>query len=136
MALTFKGGVPHIDNGIDEYGTGERARAVDSDEDDNEGDNSGSEGSETENGDVGVTELLDRLSEDGDSDAEQPLNEPQPVMRPRGKGFTSKFPYYTNVAVLMVSCWILRLPVIYVDILKWVSHKGTKRRRTLTSLLA
>ena len=118
LALTLKGEVPHIDDGIDEYEVGERARAVKSDEDDSEGDTSDSEESETENSDAGVIERLDRLSEDGDSDAEQPLNGPQPTMRLRGKGFASRFPYCTNVAILLVSCWILRLPVIYPDILK------------------
>jgi len=123
LTLTSKGEVPHIDSGIDEHKRSEQAGAASSDEDDEEGDNSDSESSESENGDTGVTNLLDRLSEDDDSDTEQPTNEPQLVMQLRGKGFVSKFPYYINVAVLLVSCWILRLPVISSDILKWVSRK-------------
>ena len=114
----MKGEAPHIDNGIDEYEAGERARAVNSDEDESERDDSDSSESETENSDTGVIELLNRLSEDGGSDTEQPLNGQQPAMRLRGKGFASRFPYYTNVAVLLISCWILRLPVIYPDILR------------------
>lgn len=115
LALTFKGEIPHIDSGSEEQ---EAPVAANSDEDDSEGDNPNSEGSESENGDIGLANLLDRLSEDDDSDTEKSINETRPIMRLRGEGLVSRFPYYINVAVLLVSCWILRLPVIYSDILK------------------
>ena len=135
MALTLKGAIPHIDSGNGEHEKGEKAPvAANSDKDDSEGDNSDSEGSESENGDTGVADLLDRLSEDDDFDAENSPNATQPIMRLRGEGLVSRFPYYISVAVLLVSCWVLRLPVIYSDILKWVSRKGTKRWRMLTFL--
>ena len=120
LALTLKGAIPHIDSGNGEQEKGEKAPvAANSDEDDSEVDNSDSEGSESEDGDTGVANLLDRLSEDDDFDAdENSPNEMQPMMRLRGKGLVSRFPYYINVAVLLASCWILRLPVIYSDILK------------------
>ena len=115
LALTLKGEIPHVDSGNEEQ---EAPVAANSDEDDSEGDNSDSEGSESENGDIGLANLLDRLSRDDDSDAEKSTNETQPIIRLRGEGLVSRFPYYINVAVLLVSCWILRLPVIYSDILK------------------
>jgi RNA polymerase I-specific transcription initiation factor RRN7 len=119
LALTLKGEIPHIDSGNEEQEKGERApMAANNDEDDSEGFSSASEEPESENGDTGVANLLDRLSEDDDSDPENSLNETQPVIQLRGEGLVSRFPYYINVAVLLVSCWILRLPVTYSDILK------------------
>lgn len=134
LALTLKGEIPHIDSGNDERKKGERAPMTpNSDEDDSEEDNSDSEASEPESGDAGVANLLDRLSEDGDSDAENSPNETRPIMRRRAEDLVSRFPYCSNVAVLLVSCWVLRLPVIYSDILKYVSRKGTEQW-TLTFL--
>lgn len=122
LALTLKGEIPHIDSGHEEQGKQEKGErtpmAANSDEDDSEGFTSDSEGSESENSDTGVASLLDRLSEDDDSDAENSLNETQPMVRLSGEGLVSRFPYYINVAVLLISCWILRLPVTYSDILK------------------
>jgi len=75
LALTLKGAIPHIDSGNGEHEKGEKAPvAANSDKDDSEGDNSDSEGSESENGDTGVADLLDRLSEDDDFDAENSPN--------------------------------------------------------------
>ena len=134
LALTLKRDIPHIESGDSEHKSGEQTLgAANSDDGDSEGDNSDSEGPESEHGDASVINLLDHLSEEDDSGAEPP-NEPQPIIRLRGKSLVSVFPYYLNVAVLLVSCWILRLPVIYSDILKWVSPKGTKWCKTLTSL--
>jgi RNA polymerase I-specific transcription initiation factor RRN7 len=119
LALTLKGEISHIDSGNDEHERGKRAlEATNTDKGDSEGGNSESEGSESESSNAGIIYLLDRLSEDDESDAGQLPTEPQPIMRVRGKGFVSRFPCYITVAVLLVSCWILRLPVIYSDILK------------------
>ena len=124
LALTLKGEIPHMDSGNEEHERDERAPGpASNDEDDSQGNTSDSEGSETESGDAGVIDLLVRLSEDDDSDAGQSPNEPQPLMRVRARGLVSKFPCYINLSVLLISCWILRLPVIYSDILKWVSRK-------------
>jgi RNA polymerase I-specific transcription initiation factor RRN7 len=120
LALTLKGEIPHIDNGNGEHERDDRAAGEASSDDDNdsEGDDSDSEGSESENHDASLTNLLNRLSEDDDSEVEQPPIEPQPMVRSRGRGLVAKFPYYVNVAVLLVSCWILRLPVMSSDVLK------------------
>lgn len=119
LALTLKGEIPHIDSGDQEQEKGERTPVTtNSDEGESEGSNPDSEGSESEDSDTGVANLLGRLSEDDNSDAENTLNETQPIGRLRGEGLVSRFPYYINVAVLLVSCWVLRLPVTYSDILQ------------------
>jgi RNA polymerase I-specific transcription initiation factor RRN7 len=79
-------------------------------------------------GDSEVDELLRALSESStseeDKDDEDGIDQPRP--KPEGSGrklksFSSNGPA-SNIALLMVACWTLRLPVMYMDLIRLDSH--------------
>jgi len=54
------------------------------------------------------------LSEDDDDDGRQP----HAKLEGRGQTFVRNGPA-SNVALLMVACWTLRLPIIYMDLIRF-----------------
>jgi RNA polymerase I-specific transcription initiation factor RRN7 len=78
-------------------------------------------------GDSEIDELLRALSESSSSEEDKGddgIDQPRP--KPEGSGrklksFGCNGPA-SNIALLMVACWTLRLPVMYMDLIRLDSH--------------
>jgi RNA polymerase I-specific transcription initiation factor RRN7 len=70
-----------------------------------------------------IDELLRALSESSSSEDSRNDDKGQPRPKPEGSGrklklFGSNGPA-SNVALLMVACWTLRLPIMYLDLIRF-----------------
>jgi len=79
------------------------------------------EGDDFENN-TGVDELLRALSESSSSEDDKNESQGQPRPKPESSGrklepFGRNSPA-SNIALLMVACWTLRLPVMYLDLIR------------------
>lgn len=84
-------------------------------------DPSSSEGDDIE-GDADIEDLLRELSESSFSEDDKDDKPAQPRPRPEASGrklkpFSGNGPV-SNIALLMVACWTLRLPVMYLDLIR------------------
>jgi RNA polymerase I-specific transcription initiation factor RRN7 len=82
---------------------------------------SDSDGGDLEDGSE-TDEMLRALSESSSSDNEKDDNTGQPRPKPEGRGRTShtfsRNGPANNIALLMVACWTLRLPIMYLDLIR------------------
>ena len=72
--------------------------------------------------DADIDELLRELSESSSSEDDKDDDLGQPRTKPEASGRTLK-PFSrngpaSNIALLMVTCWTLRLPVMYLDLIR------------------
>lgn len=72
--------------------------------------------------DANIDELLRELSESSSSEDDKDDNPGQPRPKPEASGrkfkpFSRNGPA-SNIALLMVACWTLRLPVMYLDLIR------------------
>ena len=73
-----------------------------------------------------IDELLRALSESSSSEDDKDEDLEQPRLKPEGswrklKPFGSHGPA-NNIALLMVACWTLRLPIMYMDLIRFDCH--------------
>jgi len=84
----------------------------------------GSPESDCLEGDSEIDELLCALSEssssedDEDDEIEQPRSKPEGI-RGKVRPFSGKGPM-NNIALLMVACWTLRMPIMYLDLIRLI----------------
>jgi RNA polymerase I-specific transcription initiation factor RRN7 len=74
-------------------------------------------------GDSEIDEMLRALSESSSSEDEKDDDTGEPRLKPEGAGRKSG-PFgchgpTSNIALLMVACWTLRLPVMYLDLIRF-----------------
>jgi RNA polymerase I-specific transcription initiation factor RRN7 len=80
---------------------------------------SGSDGDDLED-DSEMDEMLRALSESSSSDDDKDDDHGQPRLQPGGRTpntFSRNGPA-SNIALLMVACWTLRLPIMYLDLIR------------------
>jgi RNA polymerase I-specific transcription initiation factor RRN7 len=82
---------------------------------------SDSDGDDLED-DSEMDEMLHALSESNSSDDDNDDDHEQPRLQPEGRGRTrntfSRNGPASNIALLMVACWTLRLPIMYLDLIR------------------
>jgi RNA polymerase I-specific transcription initiation factor RRN7 len=70
-----------------------------------------------------IDELLRALSESSSSEDSRNDDKGQPRPKPEGSGRKSKMfgrsGPASNIALLMVACWTLRLPIMYLDLIRF-----------------
>jgi hypothetical protein len=83
-----------------------------------------------------IDELLRELSESSSSEDDKDDDPGQPRPKPEGSGrklkpFSRNGPA-SNIALLMVACWTLRLPVMYLDLIRLDCRMGPSRLTDVT----
>jgi RNA polymerase I-specific transcription initiation factor RRN7 len=80
-------------------------------------------------GDSDIDELLRALSESSSSEEDKDDDMEEPRRKPEGSGRKARsFGFNgpaSNIALLMVACWTLRLPIMYMDLIRLDSHTFT-----------
>jgi len=129
---------PKKDNGDDSSSDNDTSRSGSSSTSDDVS------GREPEDSDM--EKLLQALSETSSDEEDNPV-----LPRPKPEGTNQERPNFmgrhdglaSNIAVLMVACWTMRLPVMYIDFIKCVipcpqarhDRGGNYRRHILSYLL-
>lgn len=81
-----------------------------------------------------IDELLRELTESSSSEDDKDDNLGQTLLKPEASGrklepFSRNGPA-SNIALLMVTCWTLRLPVMYLDLIRLGCRMETSRLET------
>ena len=120
-----------------------------SDSDSDSDSSSGGDEEETMQGplDGELAELLRAMSESSgssdDENADGTKPRPEPDSRPRKSKFqgasSNADGHASTIAVLVIACWTLRLPIMYMDLIRYVSKVDTlpscARRTTMSRLI-